>query len=94
MEYTLSETYDYVLELTDKKGSDLYQKPYFMKVFKTATHDFIRERVPVIEATGQVTQDLQKLMLTSKEIVSNNPDNVYTVICQIPNSCFYLFRVF
>lgn len=93
MNYTLDEVCDYIDELTDKKGSDLFQKPYVLKTFQTATYDFLRERTPVIEATQQVTQDLQKLMLTTKETVTDNPDNPYTVICQVPETCFYLFRV-
>ena len=93
MNYTLGEVYEYILDLTDKKGSDLFQEPDVLKAFQTATHDFIRERIPVIEATQQVTQDLQKLMLTTKEVVTDNVDDPYSVICAIPTACFHLFRV-
>ena len=93
MDYTLNETYEYILDLVEKRGSELFQLPYVLNVFQTATYDFIRERIPTIEATQQVTQDLQKLMLTSKEAVTDNPDNVYTTICQVPETCHHLFRV-
>jgi len=93
MDYTLGEVFEYILDLTDKKGSDLHQEPDVINAFQTATHDFIREHIPVIENTRQVSQDLQKLMLTTKEVVIPNPDNPYTVICQIPSSCFFLSGV-
>ncbi len=93
MNYTLEEVYDYILELTDKKGSDLFQLPYVLSVFQSSTLDFIGEKIPSIEKQQQVTQDLQSLMLTSKESVINDLNDPHAVTTAIPSDLHYLARV-
>ncbi len=90
MEYTLANTYEYVLELLDKKGSDFIQMPDMMRVFKTATLDFIGERIPVIEKTQQVTSDLLPLMDTKKFNVLDDPDDSYVKLASIPSYVHHL----
>lgn len=93
MAYNWGNVFEYILDLTDKKGSDLHQEPDVLNAFKTATNDFLRAHTKIIEDTQRVSQDLQKLMITRSETVIDNPDNVYTVICQIPSNCFFLSGV-
>lgn len=92
MAYTLTDTYEYGLELLDKKGSDFVQLPEFFRFFKTAVLDFIGERIPIIEKTQQITNDLRPLMKTAKVIVIDDPEDSYAVISAVPNDCHHLVR--
>jgi len=92
MDYSLSNTYEYVMDLLDKKGSDLIQLPEMFRVFKTATIDFIGERLPVIEKTQQITEDLRPLMDIKKIPVANNPTDPYSTIASVPSYVDHLVR--
>lgn len=92
MANTLTDTYAYGLELLDKKGSDFVQLPEFFRTFKSATLDFIGERIPIIERTQQVVNDLRPLMDTKKWTVIPDPDDVYARISAIPEYVHHLVR--
>ena len=92
MGYSLSEIYEKGIELMDKKGSDFVQLPEFLRVYKTSTYDFIGERIPVIEKTQQIINDLRPLMKTDVRTVIDDPDDVYAKLATIPNEVHYLFK--
>lgn len=93
MEYTLDETYEYILERADKKGSDFFQLPYVLQVFQTQTYDFIDERLPHLESNQRLTQDLQGIMLTKKFNVVDDVENVYRTNVIVPEDTYHLSRV-
>lgn len=93
MDYTLDEVYEYILERADKKGSDFFQLPYIIQVFQTQTYDFIDERLPLLEANQQITQDLQEIMLTKSFVPVQDPNNVYKVNVSLPEGYYHLSRV-
>ena len=90
MDYTQQEVYSYILDKVDKKGSDFFQLPHVLKVFRSMTHDFLDEHVKILEETQKVTQDLQFLMLTIKQNVVDDSDNPYIVNAAKPNNCYHL----
>lgn len=93
MDYTLDEVYEYCLDRADKKGSDMFQMPYFLNVFQTQTYDFIDSKLPYLESNQRDTQDLQKIMLTKKINVVQDPENVYITNAALPEDLYHLSRV-
>jgi len=92
MAYSLTEIYEKGIELIDKKGSDFVQLPEFLRVFQTNTYDFIGERIPIIEKTQQITNDLRPLMKTTVRPTIDDPDDSSAKIATIHNEVHYLFR--
>lgn len=93
MDYSLDGVYEYILDLTDKKGSDLFQLPLVLDTFQNSVHDFLRERVAIIENTQQVTEDVQRLIETKKQPVQDDPEDTYVVLAPVPNDTFHILSV-
>tara|TARA_A100000172_G_C3044260_1_gene111877 strand:- start:61546 stop:62193 length:648 start_codon:yes stop_codon:yes gene_type:complete len=93
MDYTLDETYEYILDRADKKGSDMFQLPYVLNVFQTQTYDFIDEQLPYLESNQRNTQDLQQVMLTKKINVVNDPQDNFKTNAALPEDLYHLSRV-
>ncbi|RZV56996.1 MAG: hypothetical protein EX254_10485 [Flavobacteriaceae bacterium] len=91
--YTLTEAYEIYIDRIDKQGSDFVQLPEFLRHFKSATYDFIGERIPVIEKTQQIVEDLRTLMTPFKATCIQDPNDSYAVIASIPSNCHHLARV-
>ena len=90
MDYTLGGVYEHILDLTDKTGSDLFDKPFVRSAFITATYDFLREQVKLFENTQAITEDIRPLIVTTKRNVVDNPSNEFTVIFTVPAESFHL----
>lgn len=91
MEYSLESVYDYILELTDKKGSDFFQLPFVLNVFKSCTDDFLGERIAIFENTQKVTEDIVDLVKTTKVTVVEDMDNPFIVLAPVPELSLHLF---
>jgi len=93
MEYTLDEVLEYTLDRADKKGSDMFQMPYFLNVFETQTYDFIDSLLPFLESNQRDTQDLQEIMLTKKINVVADPVDNFKTNAALPEGLYHLSRV-
>lgn len=91
--YTLTEAYEIYQDRIDKQGSDFVQLPEFLRHFKSATYDFIGERVPIIEKTQQIVEDLRPLMKTDKRTCIQDPNDAHAMIASVPTDCHHLVRV-
>lgn len=89
----MDETYEYILERCDKKGSDFFQLPHVINVFQTQTYDFIDERIPFLGSNQRLVQDLQGIMEKKKSPVLEDPENVYMTNVALPEELYHLVAV-
>lgn len=90
--YTLEETYYYILEKTDKIGSDFFQMNTVLNRFKSATYEYLDSVFNEIEKTQQVSDKVKPLIIPKKFATIPDPD-LSGVIGSLPSDYYHLLSV-
>lgn len=82
--YTLSEVEEKMQQFADKNGSDYFQLPELMNHFRTATLEFVGEKLRSMEKTQEVVDDIRPLIVPGKLAVIADPDDTARYIAALP----------
>ena len=78
--YDLTWIDQYIDELCDKMGSDLFPLPIKMKRFIAMTYDLIRENTNFLEGTQEISDDIKPLIARNVDVdMVDQGNGVYTV---------------
>ena len=93
--YTVDYAYERCLDQVDKVGSDLFELPKFLNMFKTATYDIIGTDFKFIENTEEIRDDIKTLyrplsvsisVVNGASICSLPSDYLHMMAAQVYNS--------
>jgi len=88
MEYKLSEVDFKIKTFADKQGSDYFPLPIILNYFRTATLDFVGEKVKIIEKTQEVVDDIRPLIVPTKLNIIKDPNDNSRYISGLPVNYF------
>ncbi len=92
MDYSLEQTYYYILEKADKIGSDFFQLPVILSRFQSATFEFLNSKIKEIELTQKVSDDVKPLIVPKKFPLIVDTD-LGGVKGPLPNDYYHLLSV-
>lgn len=87
-DYSLAEVDIKIKRFADKQGSDYFPMPVLLDYFKTATIDFVSEKLKNVEKTQQVVDDIRPLIVPGKLNIIKDPNDNSRFIAALPLNYF------
>jgi len=92
MDYKLNKVQLKLQQFADKMGSDYFPLPVLLNYFHTATYEFIKEKLKIMEKTQEGVDEIRPLIVPGKLTIEEDPNDVGVYIAAVPVKYMRLVR--